>query len=161
MNNNNHHVRRLTSSQSPVNHESVTFVWFDIEEPANTNLAGPLRAINDQVQIFIDLTSCLAFLQSSPTLKIFFVTSSADSEFLGRVHQCSTVEAMAVLHPTAEGVKGDLPKLVGVFRQQEELLRVLKDALEIFEQVQLETFAFEEEKVFLWSQLCREEVGER
>ena len=161
MNSNN--GRRLTSSQSLVpagNHESVTFIWFDPDDSSNANLAGPLRAINDQVQIFTHLSSCLDFLHSSP-MKIFFITSSADSEFLNRVHQSSNVEAIAVLHSNLESVKGDLPKLVGVFRQQEELLRVLKDLLEIFEQVQLETFAFEEEKVFLWSQLHREEVRER
>jgi hypothetical protein len=48
--------------------------------------------------------------------------------------------------------------LFGVFNQQEELFRVLKEVLDTFEQIQFEEFVFEEEKVFLWSQLWKEGV---
>ena len=58
-----------------------------------------------------------------------------------------------------ESIKGDFPKLFGIFNQQEELFRILKEVFDTFEQIQLEEFAFEEDKIFLWSQLWKEEVS--
>ena len=75
------------------------------------------------------------------------------------MHNLAAVEAIFVLDPNIESIKGNFPKLHGIFTQQEELLRVVKETLDNFEQLQLESFAFEEDKIFLWSQLWRQEVS--
>jgi hypothetical protein len=142
------------------NHESVVFIWFDPEEQSGLNLVGPLRVINDKVQAFNDSSSCFNAIQSSKD-KIFFITSVNNSELITIVHNFAAVEAIFILDPNMESVKGDFPKITGIFEQQEELFRLLKEVLEIFEQIQLEVFVFEEEKIFLWSQLWKEEVSNK
>ena len=140
------------------NHESVVFVWFDPQEQSGLNLVGPLRAINDIVRPFNDIESCFNAIKSSND-KIFFITSSSSSELITTVHHFTAVEAIFILDPNVDSIKGDFPKLSGIFNQQEELFRVLKEIFDIFEQIQLETFVFEEDKMFLWSQLWKEEVS--
>jgi hypothetical protein len=141
-------------------HESVIFIWLDPQEQSNISLIGPLRAINDNVQAFTDVSSCFNTIRSS-TAKIFVICASNNNELISTVHDFPNVEAIFILDPNTDNVKGDFPKLFGVFNQQEELLRVLKDAFDTFEQTQLEDFAFEQDKVFLWSQLWKEEVSNK
>jgi hypothetical protein len=142
------------------NHESVVFIWFDPQEQPTLNLVGPLRAINDIVRTFNDATSCYNAIRSSKD-KIFFITSSSNSDLIGTVDNFEAVEAIFVFDPNVENIKRDYPKVAGVFNQQEELFRVIKEVLDIFEQIQLEIFAFEEDKVFLWSQLWKEKVSKK
>jgi hypothetical protein len=142
------------------NYESVIFIWFDPEEQSNINLIGPLRAINDSVQAFTDSSSCFDILRSCKE-KIFFICSSSNNELISIVHDFPAVEAIFILDPNPENLKGDFPKLFGVFRQQEELFRILKEVLDAFEQIQLEEFTFEHDKIFLWSQLWKEEVSNK
>ena len=139
-------------------YECVTLVWFDPQGQSNINLTGSLRAINDSVQAFTEWSTCSDMIQSSEE-KIFFISSSNNPELISTVHTCPAVEGIFILTGNAESVKGDFPKLFGVFNQQEELLRVLKEIFDLFEQVQLEDFHFEAEKVFLWSQLWKEDVS--
>ena len=75
------------------------------------------------------------------------------------VNALPAVEAIFILGTNAESIKRDFPKLFRVFNQQEVLLRVLKEIFDVFEQVQSEEFHFEEEKLFLWAQLWKEEVS--
>ncbi|CAF4541955.1 unnamed protein product [Rotaria sp. Silwood1] len=142
------------------NHESIIFIWFDPQEQSGLNLVGPLRAINHHVQAFIDLSSCINAIKTSNE-KIFFITSSSDSELIATVHKLASVEAIFILTSNIESIKGDFPKLCGIYFQQEELFRELKEILDVFEQIQLESFAFEHEKAFLWSQLWKEELINR
>jgi hypothetical protein len=142
------------------NHESVVFIWFDPHEKSTLNLFGPLRAINDNVQPFANSSSCFKAIKSS-TDKIFFITSSSNSELINKVHNFAAVEAIFILDPNIESIKGDFPKLCGIFNQQEELFRVLKEVMDVFEQIQLEVFAFEQDKVFLWSQIWKEKVSNK
>jgi hypothetical protein len=139
------------------NHESVIFIWFNPQEQSNVNFIGQLRAINHNVQAFTDAASCFDTIRSSKE-KIFFICSLSNSELIGTVHDLTAVEAIFILDPNMDSIRGDFPKLFGIFSQQEELFRVLREIFDAFEQIQLEEFAFEEEKVFLWSQLWKEEV---
>ncbi|CAF4676523.1 unnamed protein product, partial [Rotaria magnacalcarata] len=68
------------------------------------------------------------------------------------------VEAIFILNQNGDNIKGDFPKLFGIFTQQEELFRMLKEVYNTFEEVQLEEFTFEQDLVFLWSQLWKEDV---
>jgi hypothetical protein len=140
------------------NYESVIFIWFDPHEQSNMNLVGPLRAINGSVQAFTDSSSCFDTIRSSKE-KIFFICSTSNNELIATVHDFTAVEAIFILDSNVDSIKGDFPKLFGIFAQQEELFRVLKQVFDAFEQIQLEEFAFEEDKVFLWSQLWKEEVS--
>ena len=139
------------------NHENIIFIWFDPHAQPNLSVIGPLRAINSSVQVFNDSTNCFNFIRSSKE-KIFFIGSVNNDKLITTVQNFPAVEAIFILDSNAETSRGDDSKLFGVFNQHEELLRVVKDALDAFEQIQFEEFAFEENKVFLWSQLWRAEV---
>lgn len=139
------------------NHENIIFVWFDPHAQSNLNIIGLLRAINNTVQAFNDSSTCFNFIKSSKE-KIFFIGSINNDQLITTVQNFPAVEAIFILDLNAESSRGDYSKLFGVFNQHEELLRAVKDALDTFEQIQFEEFAFEEDKVFLWSQLWREEV---
>jgi len=141
-------------------HEDVLFIWFDPSEQSNVNLVGQLRAINDSVKSFADASTCLKIIESSKE-KIFFICSVCNNELIAAVHGFAVVEAIFILNSTGETIRGDLPKLFGIFNQHEELVRVLKDVFETYEQVQLEEFAFENGKIFLWSQLWKEELNRK
>ncbi|CAF3502135.1 unnamed protein product [Rotaria sp. Silwood1] len=140
-----------------INRECITFVWLDLRRDSTGTFIGTLRAINDCVRTFTDASACLDFIKCSHE-KIFFISSSSNTELIATVHLCTAVEAIFVLDPETNSVRGDFPKLIDIFTQQEELLRVLRITLDTFEQIQLERFAFETDKVFIWWQLWKVEI---
>ena len=148
----------VTEIDSSVNRECVTLVWLDLGRETTGTFIGALRSINDCVRTYTETSACLDSIKSARE-KIFFISSSSSSELLAIVHQCVAVEAIFVLDPDANGVRGDFPKLIDIFTQQEELLRGLRTTLDTFEHIQLEAFVFETDKVFLWWQLWKEEVN--
>ncbi|CAF0911025.1 unnamed protein product [Rotaria sp. Silwood1] len=141
-------------------HESVVFIWFDPHQLLNIHLIGPLRVINAGVQTFTEPLTCFDTIRSSKE-KIFFISSSCNNELIATVHDFNAVEGIFIFDPNGENIKGDFPKLFGIFNQQEELLRILKEVLNTFEEIQLEEFAFEQDDVFLWSQLWKEDLISR
>ena len=151
-------VSSTVSGDINTSHECVALVWFDLRRDSGGSLLAALRAINDNVRICMDTSSCLDSLRSSDET-IFFISSSSDERLIGTAHLCDAVRAIFVLDPDATAVQGDFPKLIGVFTQQEELIRALKTVSTTFEQIQLEVFAFASDKAFLWWQLWRTEVS--
>lgn len=150
-----HHPAPIRITQE--NYESVVFVWLDPQDQSALNLVGQFRVINDQTKVFPNSTSCIKAIKYSKE-KIFFITSYIDIELITTVHNLSAVEAIFIFASNVESIKGNFPKLCGIFSQSEELFRALKETLDVFEQIQLESFAFQEDKTFLWSQLWKEEV---
>ncbi|CAF2520941.1 unnamed protein product [Rotaria sp. Silwood2] len=142
------------------NHESVIFIRLDTEGSSSINLIGPLRSIHNSVRSYSNSASCLDAMRSIKE-KIFFICSFFNIELLMTVQNIENVEAIFILDPNSQDIKGDFPKLIGVFTQQEELFRSLKETLETFEQIQLERFSFEKETLFLWYQLWKEELTHR
>lgn len=140
------------------NLECITFAWLDLRRESNSVFVGALRAINDYVKAFTDSETLLRYLNVSDE-KIFAILPSVHDEVLASVHQSPNVQALFILDSNASTIRGDLPKLIGVYSQQEELIRALRMTFETFEQVQLEAFTFETENVFLWWQLWHEEVS--
>ena len=155
-------TKRSTSRTDIIdeNYESIVFIWFDPQGQSNINLTGQLRAINDNVQMFTDSSACLDAMRSSEQ-KVFFICLSSNNHLIATAHDFPAVEAIFVFDPNAENIKGDFPKLFGIFNQQEQLFRVLKEVLDLFEEIQLEDFAFEHDKIFLWSQLWKEDVSKK
>ncbi|CAF2066721.1 unnamed protein product [Rotaria magnacalcarata] len=136
--------------------EHILFIYFDLQPSSNRDFVGPLRAINDYVQIYTDYATCLDFLNSSNE-KIFFISSSGDKQFIKEVHDCRAIEAVFILDSNIKIDKNRFPKLFGVYVHPERLLAALRNAYEWFEQTQMNFFSFEHEKIFLWSQLWKEE----
>ena len=145
------------SLSTRVNMEGITFVCLDLPFQSNTNLFHLLQDIHDYIQIFTDSACCLEWIQSSTDF-IFFISSSSDRDFIAAVHAVVIVEAIFVLNLEAQLSKIDFPKLVGAFHQPEELFMALRDTLTWFERGKLETFTFEHDETFLWSQLWKEKV---
>ncbi|CAF0930238.1 unnamed protein product [Adineta steineri] len=139
------------------NHECVTFVWLDLRRETTGTFIGALRSINDCVQTYTDMSTCLDSIRSSNEI-IFFISSTSNAEFLAELHDCVNVEAIFILDPDMNTIRGEFPKITGIFNQQEELLRVLRVTLDTFEQLQLEKFTFETDKMFLWWQLWKESI---
>ena len=149
-----------TQSDRNVNLECVTIALLDVRRESTSVFVGALRAINDYVRTFTETDGFPHYGQSSREAMFVILTSSSD-DLLSAVQLCPNVEAIFILDPSGTPIRGDLPKVIGVYTQQEELVRAVRMTLETFEQVQLETFAFETEKIFLWWQLWKEEVKER
>lgn len=141
-----------------VNLEYVTFVWLDLRQNSTSNFVNALRAINHNVRIYADATNCLDYMKSSDS-KIFFISSLGSGDFLSEVHPYKAIEVIFVLDPDANAVRGDFAKLIDVCAQQEELLRTLKIAFQIFVQLRLEEFTFQTDRIFPWWQLWKEEVS--
>ncbi|CAF3923030.1 unnamed protein product [Rotaria sp. Silwood2] len=136
--------------------EHILFIYFDLQSSLNHDFIGPLRAINDYIQIYIDSVTCLDFLKSSNEI-IFFISSTNDKQLIKEVHDCDAVEAIFILNSNLKLDKNRFPKSFGVYVHPEELLKSIRFAHEWFEQTQMNFFSFEHEKIFLWSQLWKEE----
>jgi hypothetical protein len=141
-----------------INHGNILFVYLDIHSQLTSNSIGALRVINNDLQIYTDLSSCLDFLRSSNN-QIFFISSFIDKQLIEDFHNTKSVEAMFILNSDAQ-IDSRFPKLYGVYAHFEELLMALKFTLQWFEQTQMELFVFERERIFLWSQLWKEEVSQ-
>lgn len=145
------------------NHDNIVFIRLDPQGSSSSsslnNLIASFRSINDTVRSYSNAASCLDGIRSTKQI-VFFICSFFNFELLATVHKIENVEAIFILDPNPQDIKGDFPKLIGIFTQYEELLRSLKDILQIFEEIQLEKFSFEDEKWFLWYQLWREEVND-
>lgn len=139
------------------NVESIIFIWFDPQLQSGLNLVGSLRSINHHVQVYDETSACINAIKSLQE-KIFLITSSIESDLIAMMNSFSNIEAIFILTSNGESIKGDFSKLFGIFPQQEELFRTVKEVLELFEQIQFEPFQFEHEKGFLWLQLWKEEV---
>ncbi len=76
------------------------------------------------------------------------------------MHEFPIDEAIFKLPSNVENINSDFPKRFGV-NQQEELFRMLKEISDLFQQIQLEEFAFEQDKVFLSSHVWKEEMNNK
>lgn len=137
--------------------EHILFIFLDPQPAASRDFIGPLRMINDFVQIHTVPAQCLNFLQSTRE-KIFFMSTTSDKKFIKDVHDCEVVEAIFILNANIKLDKNRYPKLFGVYSHPEEVLKSVRWAHEWYEQTQMNFFSFEHEKIFLWSQLWKEEV---
>jgi hypothetical protein len=139
-----------------INRGNILFVYLDIHSQITAYSMDALRVINNDLQIYTDLSSCLDFLQSSNN-QIFFIASFTDKQLIEDFHNVKSVEAMFLFNSDAQ-TDVRFPKLYGVYTDFEKLLTALKSTLQWFEQTQMELFIFERERIFLWSQLWKEEV---
>ena len=140
-----------------INRENILFIYLDLHSQLLPQMITSLRAINDHVRTFDNDALCFDFLQTSPD-RVFFICPTTDRDLVKAVHELSAVEAIFILGSDAQLDQTRLPKIDGVYNNFEELLLGLRCTLEWFEQTQMEVFAVEKDRVFLWSQLWKEEV---
>ncbi len=141
-----------------INRENILFVYFDPQSKLKSDSIVALRAINNDLQTYTDASSCLEFLRSVHD-RIFLISSSADKSLIEEFHDVKSVEAMFIFHSDGQ-IDSRYPKLHGVSAHFEELLVALRDTLHWFEQTQMELFVFGRDRIFLWSQLWKEEVSQ-
>ena len=145
----------INDDDTQIYRANLLFVYLDVKIPSNQNLIGPIRSIHDHVKCYSNFSNCLKFLQNSSD-KIFFISSLNDKELLQQIHDCLSVEAMFIINSDTQIDRIRFPKVVGIYEHSEELFAALKNALDWFEQAQLDFFTFEREQLFLWLQLWRE-----
>jgi len=139
-----------------INRENILFIFLDLHSQLTSNSIASLRAINNDVQAYTDPSTCADLLRSSSD-KIFFISSSADKQLIEEFHNINSIEAIFILNSEAQ-IDNRFPKVYGVYVHFEELLLALKNTLEWYEQTQMDLFVFERDRIFLWSQLWKEEV---
>lgn len=140
------------------NFDSVVLVWLDIQKSLTTKIIRSFQSVNDSVRAYNDPSLCFDDIRYSNE-KIFFISSSNNTELIATVHEFPAVEAIFVFDPKVINVKHNFPKFRGVFNSQDELLEAVTETLNVFEQVQFELFAYEENNTFLWRQLWKEKVN--
>lgn len=140
-----------------INYESTAIIWLDPRKELTNAFIGSLRSINDSVQVFYDVQPTIDAIRSMNE-KIFFISSLNEVDLISRIHSFQNVEGIFVFDPDKNSMR-EFPKLIGIFQQQEQLLRDLRMVIERFDLIQLESFVFQDEKLFLWWQLWKEEVN--
>jgi hypothetical protein len=145
----------INNYETQMNHDNILFVYFYFNIPLNRDLISLFRAINNDIQIFSNSVTCLEFLQYSNN-RIFFISSSNDKELIKEAHDCPAVEIIFIFNSDAQIDRNISPKFVGSYKHSEELLMVLKNAFEWFEQTNLGFFTFEHDQIFLWLQMWKE-----
>ena len=147
----------VTCDTPQINRENILFVYLDLHSQLHPQKITTLRAINDYVQTYADESICFNFLQTS-TDRIFFICPTNDKELIRAVHDLNGVEAMFLLSSDLQIDRSRLPKVELVCNSFEELLVGLRNTMEWFEDTQLDLFAFERDRIFLWTQLWKQEV---
>lgn len=143
--------------ETSTNHGTILFVYLDDHSSAHSNISASLRTVNNDIQTYSDSSSCLEFLRTS-TDHIFLILPPVDKQLLEDFHNVQSVEAIFILNDDAKG-DSRFPKLYGSYVHLKELLTALKTSLQRFEETQMEIFVFERDRIFLWSQLWKEEVS--
>lgn len=152
------HLSIGTDHDNQVNRENILFIYLDLQSQLLTHMITSLQEINDRVQTFNDPSICYDFLQTS-TDRIFVICPIDDKDLVTAVHDLSVVEAIFILGSDTQIDRSQWTKVDGIYSNFEELLVGLREALEWFEQTQMNVFAFDRDRAFLRSQLWKEEVS--
>ena len=140
-----------------VNHEPITFLWLDLTSQSTPLIVTTLRAVNDFIRLETDLVSCFEEIKTCKN-KIFLIIPSINEDLIKKFHGFDHVEAIFIFDSKSCPIEHEYPKLMGFFNQYEELTRCLKFIMELYQQIQLELFIFDDENAFLWLQLWKDEV---
>jgi hypothetical protein len=146
---------KVESSDTSVYRENILFVYLDLDSPVKRDLIGSLRIIHDNVQIYSDLTKFLNLLEDSND-RIFLISAVNERDLIEHAHDCPAVVAIFIWNSDGQIDRNRFPKLFGSYENSEELLTVVRNGFEWFEQTQLELIVFERDQLFLWLQLWKE-----
>ena len=149
-----------TNDNNPVNRENILFVYLDLQSELVPRMTTSLEGINNRIHIFNDPSICYDFLQTLSD-RTFFICPADEAILFQAAHDLSTVEAIFLLGSNPQIDRTQLIKVSGIYSQFEELLGGLREALEWFEYTQMDLFSFQSDRMFLWSQLWKEEVNLR
>ena len=147
-------------SETRLNGEPISLVWLDLHCHSTPLIIASLRSVNDFIRIYNDAFTCFEESKSSAS-QIFLLLPSGKEDLIVQFHVLDQVEAMFILDPKAIPIEQDFPKLIGCFKQHDELIPSLKYLIDQYQQVRLGTFAFDDEDAFLWLQLWKDEVRSR
>jgi hypothetical protein len=143
--------------ETSINCGNILFVYLDLHSQLSSHLITLIRAINHYFQTYTDLSTCLDSIRSSHD-RIFFISSSTDKQLIEEFHNLNSVEAIFIVNSEAQ-IDSRFPKLYGAYTHSEELLMALRETLDWFEETQMELFVFQRDRIFIWSQLWKEEVS--
>ncbi|CAF1649984.1 unnamed protein product [Rotaria magnacalcarata] len=152
--------KKILHKTGKVNRESILFIWLDLQSQSTPAFIHSLRAINDRVQVYSDESTCLDALKTSQD-KIFLISTSSNQELIAKLNAIESIEAIFVPDSDVTFIKGEYTKLLGFFPDILGLLLILKEKLERFKKIMLETFLFEQDSLFQWLQSWKEEVSIR
>ena len=142
--------------KTSLNQDNFVLVFLDLHSQLSTNPISSLRLIIHHVHTFVDAQKCLNFIRFSSD-RIYFVSTSNDRQLLDEFHPLKSIEAIFLFDSDAK-LDNRFPKLYGVYSHYEQLFNAIKDTLDWYEQTQFETFVCENDRVFIWLQLWRDEV---
>lgn len=149
-----------TNDTNLVNRENILFIYFDPHSELLPCMITSLEEINNRVQTFNDPSICYDSLQTLFD-RIFFLCPADEKDLFEAVHDLDTVEAIFLFGSNPQIDRTQLAKISGIYSQFEELLCGLREALEWFEHTQMDFFSFDRDRMFLWTQLWKEEVNIR
>ncbi|CAF4778953.1 unnamed protein product, partial [Rotaria magnacalcarata] len=149
--------KKILHKTGKVNRESILFIWLDLQSQSTPAFIHSLRAINDRVQVYSDESTCLDALKTSQD-KIFLISTSSNQELIAKLNAIESIEAIFVPDSDVTFIKGEYTKLLGFFPDILGLLLILKEKLERFKKIMLETFLFEQDSLFQWLQSWKEEL---
>lgn len=141
-----------------IKRESILFVWLDLQSQSTPAFIHSLRAINDRVQTYTDESTCFSRLKTSQD-RIFFISSSSSQELIEKLNAIESIEAIFVPDSGVTFIKGEYTKLLGFYPDLLGLLLILKEKLDRFKKIMLETFLFEQDHLLQSLQSWKEEVS--
>ena len=153
-------VQDVLTNTNDSNRENILFVYLDLQSESLPRMITSLESINNRLQTFNDPSICYDFLQTSSD-RVFFICPADEKVLFQAAHELSTIEAIFLLGSNPQIDRTPLIKISGIYSQFEELLGGLREALEWFEYTQMDLFSFQSDRMFLWSQLWKEEVSLR
>lgn len=145
-------------SDTRINYEPITFLWLDLTCQSTPLIVTTLRAVNDFIRLHTDIAACFEEIKTSKN-KIFLIIPSVKEDLINKLHAFDHIQAIFIFDSKPCPIEHEYPKLIGFFNQYEELTQCLKFIMEIYQQIQLESFIFDDENAFLWLHLWKDEVN--
>ncbi|UJR09276.1 hypothetical protein I4U23_013521 [Adineta vaga] len=160
-----------TSDGSPIsNKEDVTLIWLDKTIDATRTT---LREITNYVLLYTEIEPCIAYIRSITSERIFLIVSgSYADQCIQQIHDLIQVDSIFIFCMNIRKYKEEFlqtkfyAKLVDVFDQEDQLIRSIREELNVLRK-QLATFSlYEKQKPtrdlssesasFLWFQIVKD-----
>ena len=124
------------------NHENITLIWYDFKTNDDENLdvtltKESLREINNFVRFFDEHNTCLDYIKTISTEKVFLIISGrlciSDLNLLHALVQIESIFVFCMQREKYVSLMDQFDKIVGIYTDQNELTTSIKETIQLCE----------------------------
>ncbi|UJR17257.1 hypothetical protein I4U23_004152 [Adineta vaga] len=124
---------QLLSINIPKKIENIILVWFDPDNAlsdVNTYFQMRLSHLNNWLIFHSELDSCMTFLKSIETEKLFLITSN--SSILSHINDLNQIVSIFMFN--TENIQNKHPKIIGIYNEFDSLCLSIEEQINLIDQ---------------------------